>query len=214
MSHGYYGSRLGKCQYRLFLHLQASATFACVNHASRIYRYMAALACSCYFSKLRNSSCIDTIPMPKQTMTIRQATLADVDTIAPLFDRYRQFYRQAPDLLLARAFIRERLALRESVIFLAENEDNEVIGFTQLYPSFSSVSASRIWVLNDLFVVEAARGQGAGKALLDAAKAHAKASGATRLDLSTAHDNPAQKLYEAQGYLRDSTFYYYSLQVA
>lgn len=152
--------------------------------------------------------------MPTQSITIRQAGLADVEIIAPLFDMYRQFYQQAPDLPLAREFIRERLALLESVIFLAENERAQVIGFAQLYPSFSSVSAMRIWILNDLFVTESARGHSAGKALLNAAETHAKATGAKRLDLSTAYDNPAQKLYEAQGYVRDSGFYHYSLRVA
>lgn len=151
--------------------------------------------------------------MHSSRITVRQAILADVDIIAPLFDRYRQFYRQAPDLTLAQAFVRERLASLESIIFLAENDSGQAIGFAQLYPSFSSVSAARIWILNDLFVSESARGRGTGKALLDAAKAHAQASGALRLDLSTAHDNPAQKLYESHGYVRDTGFYHYSLVV-
>ncbi|HYD97252.1 MAG TPA: GNAT family N-acetyltransferase [Noviherbaspirillum sp.] len=140
----------------------------------------------------------------------RQAGLADIDLVAPLFDAYRQFYRQAPDAALARAFIQERLALLESAIFLALNGD-EPVGFTQLYPSFTSVGARRIWVLNDLYVAPLARGQGVGSALLDAAKAHARATGAKRIDLSTAQDNPARKLYEAHGYTRESGFCHYSL---
>ena len=145
-------------------------------------------------------------------ITVRQAGLADVDNIAPLFDQYRQFYRQESDLALARTFIHERLALLESVIFLAENEE-EVVGFTQLYPLFSSISARRSWMLNDLFVSPAARNNGVASTLLHAAKAHAKASGAKSLELSTAYDNPAQKLYESHGYVRDTVFYYYSLDV-
>jgi ribosomal protein S18 acetylase RimI-like enzyme len=148
------------------------------------------------------------------SVSVRQAGLADVDVVAPLFDSYRCFYRQASDLPLARDFIRERLSRLESVIFLAENSDGTAIGFTQLYPSFSSTDACRAWLLNDLFVVEPARGQGVGGALLNAAKSHADASGAKQLDLSTAHDNPAQKLYEAHGYVRDNIYYYYSLKVA
>ncbi len=148
------------------------------------------------------------------SISVRQAGLVDVDIIAPLFDEYRRFYQQASDLSLARDFIHERLSLLESVIFLAESADGTAVGFTQLYPSFSSVSACRIWVLNDLFVAESARGQGVGSALLNAAKSHALTSGAKRLDLSTAHDNPAQKLYESHGYSRDSSFYSYSLKIA
>lgn len=148
------------------------------------------------------------------TIQIHQACLTDLDQVAPLFDQYRQFYGQQPALELARNFIGERLALRESVIFLARDDDRNSVGFTQLYPSFSSESACRIWVLNDLFVAPSARRGGVASALLNAAKEHAVATGAKRLDLSTAHDNPAQKLYEAHGYVRDTTFYYYSLPVA
>lgn len=144
---------------------------------------------------------------------VRQAGLGDAEAIAPLFDGYRQFYGQSSDPALALAFIRERMALLESVIFLAEDGDGRALGFTQLYPSFSSVAARRIWVLNDLYVAQGVRGAGVGRALLDAARAHAQQSGALRLELSTAHDNPAQKLYEAQGYVREEGFYHYSLGV-
>lgn len=146
-------------------------------------------------------------------IVLRQAEPADAESIAPLFDDYRQFYRQTPDLPLALAFLRERLTLRESVIFIAHDERGQVVGFTQLYPSFSSVSASRIWILNDLFVLPRARGQGIAHRLLDTARSHALATGAKRLILSTAHDNPAQKLYESTGYQRDHAFLHYSLTV-
>ncbi|HEY8606757.1 MAG TPA: GNAT family N-acetyltransferase [Noviherbaspirillum sp.] len=144
---------------------------------------------------------------------VRQAGLGDAEVIAPLFDGYRQFYAQAPDPALALSFIRERLALLESVIFLAEDASGRVLGFTQLFPSFSSVGARRIWVLNDLFVDSAARGTGVGRALLDAARTHAALTGALRIELATAHDNPAQKLYESQGYLRETGVLHYSLAV-
>jgi ribosomal protein S18 acetylase RimI-like enzyme len=146
-------------------------------------------------------------------ITARQAGLADLDKVAPLFDQYRQFYGQEPDPVLARTFIRERLALLESVIFLVENDAGEAAGFTQLYPSFTSVGARRTWILNDLFVSPLSRGQGVASALLSAAKALALSTGAKRLDLSTAHDNPAQKLYESLGYEREEGFYHYSLQL-
>lgn len=143
-------------------------------------------------------------------LTVGQAGPHDVDRIAPLFDQYRQFYRQPADAALARAFIQERLSLRESVLFLAANESGTSLGFTQLYPSFTSVGARRIWILNDLFVVPSARGMGVGSALLEAARGHAQATGAARLDLSTAHDNPARRLYESHGYVLDEGFVHYS----
>jgi GNAT superfamily N-acetyltransferase len=148
--------------------------------------------------------------MPVST---RQAVLADLDLIAPLFDGYRCFYGKDSDPAIAHAFIAERLMLCDSVIFLALDEAGNAMGFTQLYPSFSSVSARRIWILNDLFVTSQARGRGVGKALLDAARQYAIQTGAKRLVLSTAHDNPAQKLYESQAYVRDTGFLHYELEL-
>ena len=137
----------------------------------------------------------------------------EVGLVAPLFDQYRVFYRQPSDPVLAQAFIAERVANRESVIFLALRDD-EPVGFTQLYPSFSSVSARRTWILNDLYVVPSCRGQGVGSALLERARAHALETGAKGLGLQTAVDNHnAQRLYEALGYRREEGFYSYFLAV-
>lgn len=134
------------------------------------------------------------------SITVRRATLADADAIAPLFDLYRQFYEQASDAALASSFVRDRLANDESVIFVAEDAGRPM-GFTQLFPSFSSVRAVRIWVLNDLYVVREARRQGVARALLDAAAAFGRNSGAARLELETDHDNrSAQALYRHLGW--------------
>ena len=121
----------------------------------------------------------------------RVATLADLDTTASLFDHYRQFYLQAPDLPLATRFIRERLQNKESLILLASDEAQRVIGFCQLYPSFCSVEAKPIYTLYDLFVTPEARRSGAGKALLQAAEQHAAENGKARIDLTTARTNRA-----------------------
>ena len=85
-------------------------------------------------------------------MNIRQATLDDLGAIVPLFDGYRQFYGQPSDPALARSFLSERLIHHQSVVFIALDAQQQAIGFTQLFPSFSSVSAARIFILNDLFV--------------------------------------------------------------
>lgn len=134
------------------------------------------------------------------SISVRRATLADAEAIAPLFDLYRQFYEQAPDASLARRFIEARLAGDESVIFVAADGDR-LVGFTQLFPSFSSVRAVRIWVLNDLYVVREARRRGVARLLLDAAAAFGRGSGAARLELETDHDNrSAQALYRHLGW--------------
>lgn len=133
-------------------------------------------------------------------MQVRRATMKDVDAIAPLFDRYRQFYEQAPDAAKARDFIQARLAADESVIFVAEDQD-QMLGFTQLFPSFSSVGAARAWILNDLYVLPEARRQGVARSLLGAAADFGRATGAARLELETDHDNrSAQALYRHLGW--------------
>ncbi len=145
----------------------------------------------------------------------RQAMLEDLDRVAPLFDSYRQFYRLPPDAGMAREFIAERLRHRDSVIFLAE-QGAVAVGFVQLYPLFSSTAArpGRLWLLNDLYVVPAARGTGAGRALMERARAHAVETGATGLFLQTARDNTAaQRLYQSLGYRRDELFVVYEFPV-
>jgi len=143
---------------------------------------------------------------------IRQATVHDLDAVAPLFDAYRQFYGKAPDLQRARDFLAERFAHHESVVFLALDELGSSIGFTQLYRVFSSVSATRKYLLNDLYVVAGARRSGAARQLLTAAAEFARANGAASLSLSTAVDNlPAQQLYASLGWVRDEGFYEYNL---
>jgi ribosomal protein S18 acetylase RimI-like enzyme len=133
----------------------------------------------------------------------------------PLFDAYRRFYRAAPNLAMATAFIGERLRSRDSVILLARDGDGTALGFAQLYPSFSSVGCTRIFVLNDLYVADVARGRGVGRALLAAARSRAVKDGAARLVLETALDNrTAQALYESFGFERESGFFTYTLPVA
>jgi GNAT superfamily N-acetyltransferase len=143
---------------------------------------------------------------------IRRATVDDVGRVAPLFDAYRQFYGQRGDPDLAAAFLTERLEREQSVVLLAVDADASATGFTQLYRSFSSVSAAPILILNDLFVVPKARRVGVGGRLLDAAREYGRRAGAVRLTLTTAVDNEAaQALYVARGWERDTEFWAYNL---
>ena len=144
-----------------------------------------------------------------QSVPVRQAVLADIEKIVPLFDGYRQFYGQPSDEAAVRGFLRKRFEQRDSVLFVAEVE-GRAVGFTQLYPTFSSVSMARTFVLNDLFVSPEARKSGVGRGLLSAAAHYAREVGAIRLSLSTAITNQAgQSLYEAAGWRRDEVFYVY-----
>ena len=148
-----------------------------------------------------------------QDLQLLAVTPERVGLVAPLFDGYRQFYGQAPDLEGARRFLLERLERGESVIF-AVIEGENALGFTQLYPSFSSVSMKSIWILNDLFVVETARRRGVGARLLMAARDHALQTGAVRLVLATGVENrTAQALYEQQGWHKDTAFFHYEFEL-
>lgn len=143
-----------------------------------------------------------------EVRTVR-AELDDLDALVPLFDGYRRFYRQASDPQRARAYLAERIKRNESVIFLAM-VDAAAVGFTQLYPVFSSVSLKRLWLLNDLFVVPEARRSGAGRALLARAERWAKETGAKGLTLSTEVTNEtAQRVYERAGWTKDTEFFHY-----
>jgi ribosomal protein S18 acetylase RimI-like enzyme len=147
-------------------------------------------------------------------LTTRHATPDDLDALAPLFDAYRRFYEQPGDIALAGAYLHARMERGESTILVAE-ADARLLGFCQLYPTWCSVAAARIFVLYDLFVDDGVRRAGIGRALMLAAQAFGRAAGAVRLDLSTARTNArAQALYESLGWQRDDTYLVYSLSLA
>ena len=144
---------------------------------------------------------------------IRRATIDDLGLIAPLFDLYRQFYEQDSDLAKADNFLAQRLQHNESVIFLAL-DGADPVGFTQLYPGFSSVSMARTFLLNDLYVLASHRRHGVGALLLKAAVAHAHSAQAVRISLTTNVANTtAQAVYEAQGWEREKAFLTYNFKL-
>ncbi len=144
------------------------------------------------------------------SVAVRPVCAGDLDAIAGLFDLYRQFYEYAPDLAAARRYIVERFERRESVLLLAETADRTAVGFCQMYPTFCSLRMAPTFVLYDLYVTTAARGTGAGRALMQAAERHARESGAARIELSTARTNTvARALYESLGWTRDDTYFVY-----
>jgi GNAT superfamily N-acetyltransferase len=152
-------------------------------------------------------------PIDSAAIRVRRAASGDADAVAALFDGYRQFYGQASDPAAARSFIGARLAAGDSTILIAE-AGGAPIGFAQLYPSFTSLGMARIWVLNDLFVTPERRGEGAGRALLEAAAEFGAESGARRLTLSTQITNTrAQAAYESAGWVRDHEFQVYNLKL-
>lgn len=145
-------------------------------------------------------------------MHVRRAGVADVPRVAPLFDQYRQFYGKPSDLAIGAQFLSDRLTREESIVLLAEADGGDIRGFAQIFPSFSSVRAARIYILNDLYVAPHARRSGVGAALVREAARVAREAGAVKIKLSTAIANaPARRLYEGQGWERDEEFYEYGL---
>lgn len=147
-------------------------------------------------------------------MEIVKADREHIAEVARLFDLYRQFYECEADLALATRFISDRIERDESDIFVAIDGDTAG-GFVQLYPSFCSVDAVKIYILYDLYVDASVRKSGLGEKLMNAATAWAMKNGAARLDLLTENNNLAgQHLYEKLGYKKtNQEFYAYSLQV-
>ncbi len=146
-------------------------------------------------------------------MIIKKATKEDLHLVAELFDLYRVFYDQQSDLNAATSFIEERLHLLDSVIFVAIDTNGVATGFTQLYPSFTSVGMQKIWILNDLYVHHNYRRKGIAKKIMDTAVSFAKKSKRSKLLLETGMDNlPAQELYLSKGWKKENSFIY-SLEV-
>ncbi len=145
------------------------------------------------------------------SIEIQQATIDHLEGLVPLFDQYRQFYGQDSDLESAQNFLKDRFFHSESIIFIAQEDSQTTIGFTQLFPSFTSTGCARLYILNDLFVAPSHRGRGVAADLLDAAAAFGRKMGAVRLTLSTAVDNlVAQRVYEHAGWIENHAFKTYN----
>ncbi|HEX9952309.1 MAG TPA: GNAT family N-acetyltransferase [Rubricoccaceae bacterium] len=152
-------------------------------------------------------------PDPAYRPVVFRAGVEHLDGLAVLFDAYRTFYRRTSDLGGARHFLRNRLTGGESIVFAARlPECDGLAGFTQLYPTFSSVRMRRVWTLNDLFVTEGARGHGVARELMEAARTFAVETGAASIQLETERTNvTAQALYDGLGYGRGSGSVHYEL---
>ncbi|WP_271410546.1 GNAT family N-acetyltransferase [Pseudomonas sp. Q1-7] len=149
-------------------------------------------------------------------MRIVQATLEHLDLLTPLFVKYREFYGELPFPESSRKFLEKRLSRKESVIYLAlpDDDDTRLLGFCQLYPSFSSLALKRVWILNDIYVAEDARRQLVADRLLQTAKKMARETNAVRMRVSTSVSNEvAHKVYESIGFREDAEFKNYILPI-
>ena len=130
----------------------------------------------------------------------------DLPDLLPLMRGYCDFYEVAPNddalLSMSRALLAD--PEREGLQLIARDEGGAAIGFATIFWSWSTLSAARIGVMNDLFVTETARGTGAAEALIAACLQRARERGAASLGWQTAKDNlRAQAVYERVGGRRE-----------
>lgn len=148
------------------------------------------------------------------SITVRKANTDDLEALSVLFDSYRVFYEKPTDKKAAKEFLSNRMEHNESEIFVAVNQQQQLTGFVQLYPLFSSTRMKKLWLLNDLFVDEAFRGQGISLLLIDAAKKLCIQSGSCGMMLETAKTNLiGNNLYHKTAFALDEEHNYYSWDV-
>jgi len=156
--------------------------------------------------KIKNNLKTDNNPV-----TIREACREDIDELAPLFAAFRVFYKQDFELEKSSVFLKERFRLKDSVIFIAVI-NGEIGGFVQLFPTFTTIGLSPIWILNDLFVSPKFRNRQIAQKLIDKVLLYSKMSCRTKVRLSAAFDNhTAQRLYEKTGFTK-TNFYNYEIE--
>lgn len=153
-----------------------------------------------------------------EDVNIIQVTDADLnlllEPLSELFDKYRQFYKQPSNQDQSKSFVKKRIENQDSVIFAAFDSSSKMVGFAQLYPSFSSITAQKKWILNDLYVAKDSRRQGVAKQLLCRVGQHAVATKAGSIFLETQVSNTsAQALYESFGYAREEEHYTYFIKI-
>jgi ribosomal protein S18 acetylase RimI-like enzyme len=138
---------------------------------------------------------------------IRKATIDDLDQLTILFDKYLIFYKKHTNISEQKSFLKERIENNEAIIYIAFDDEikNKAIGFTLIYPTFSSLLLSKILILNDLYVDQNTRKSGIGEELIHQTIALAKEFGAPLIRLRTANNNMiAQSLYLKTGFTRNT----------
>jgi GNAT superfamily N-acetyltransferase len=147
--------------------------------------------------------------MNRANVRVEPLPAEDYERVLPLIAGYQRFYRSEPDEARNRVFFRRFLAPSDDGLLLGAWSGDDLVGFACLYWTFSSINAAEIAYLSDLFVANEHRGEGVGRALIEASAEAARARGAHHLEWLTAIDNrDAQYLYERVGAERSAWFGY------
>ncbi len=138
--------------------------------------------------------------MPAE-VEIAPVSAAEFERLLPLIAAYQRFYEvEDVDSERNRSFFRRFLAPSDDGLLLGARDGGELLGYACLYWTFTSLIPAETALMNDLFVSEAARGRGVGRALIEASAAVARERGAAQLEWATAPDNlTAQRLYDSTG---------------
>lgn len=138
----------------------------------------------------------------------------EFEALLPMIAAYQGFY-EAGDIREERnrSFFRRFIAPSEDGMLIGAWRNAELTGYACLYWHFSSTRAIETVLMNDLFVAEAHRGQGIGRALIETSAAVARERGSPHLEWATRPSNEtAQRLYDSLGAER-STWIEYELPV-
>jgi GNAT superfamily N-acetyltransferase len=147
---------------------------------------------------------------------IATVTEADLPELLPLMRAYCDFYEVEPTDEALLSMSRQLIAdpAKEGVQLIARDDSGGAVGFATIFWTWTTLSASRLAVMNDLYVAADARGGGVADALIGACAERAREHGATSLDWQTANDNHrAQKVYDRVGAQRDARWLDYSLAI-
>jgi GNAT superfamily N-acetyltransferase len=148
---------------------------------------------------------------PVELHSIELVTAGDLDGLLALMRAYCDFYRSTPSdvalLELSRALIAD--PERDGVQLIARDRQSTPVGFATIFWSWSTADASRIGVMNDLYVMPDARGSGLAERLIFACVERCAHRGVSVLEWQTAPENlRAQAVYDRVGAAREQWLNY------
>ncbi len=150
----------------------------------------------------------------ENVLQVRKLTEKYIDKLVDVVDEYREFCGFSRSYKETKEFLLYLLVEKKSTTFIAINSDDEVMGFINLYPSYSTLALRKIWILNDLAVSTKFRRLGVAQLLIKQGLLFAQETGAIRVELKTEKSNlGAQKLYSEIGFNIDNDNIYYRVPV-